>query len=100
MAGYLPARQVGLRGFCRAGLHLSWHMFLEASMPHFGLTSAMFPPKSVHLTPFYCAACSVLCKDVFPNEASCLRLVSALLIETSEEWQIEKRSCAGKSFDG
>jgi len=36
---------------------------------------------------------------VFPNEASCLRLVSALLMETSEEWQISKRYCAGKSFD-
>jgi putative transposase len=36
---------------------------------------------------------------VFPNEASCLRLVSALLMETSEEWQIGKHYCAGKSFD-
>jgi transposase-like protein len=36
---------------------------------------------------------------VFPNEASCLRLVSALLMETCEEWQIGKRYCAGKSFD-
>lgn len=36
---------------------------------------------------------------IFPNEASCLRLVSALLMETSEEWQIGKRYCAGKSFD-
>jgi putative transposase len=36
---------------------------------------------------------------VFPNEASCLRLVSALLMEISEEWQICKRYCAGKSFD-
>jgi transposase-like protein len=35
---------------------------------------------------------------VFPNEASCLRLVSALLMEISEEWQIGKRYCAGKSF--
>jgi putative transposase len=33
---------------------------------------------------------------VFPNEASCLRLVSALLMETSEEWQIGKHYCAGK----
>lgn len=33
---------------------------------------------------------------VFPNEASCLRLVSALLMEMSEEWQIGKRYCAGK----
>ena len=36
---------------------------------------------------------------VFPNEASCLRLVSALLMQTSEEWQIGKHYCAGKSFD-
>lgn len=36
---------------------------------------------------------------VFPNEASCLRLVSALLMETSEEWQIGKHYCAGKSLD-
>jgi putative transposase len=36
---------------------------------------------------------------VFPNEASCLRLVSALLLVTSEEWQIGKGYCAGKSFD-
>lgn len=36
---------------------------------------------------------------VFPNEASCLRLVSALLMETSEEWQIGKHYCSGKSFD-
>jgi len=35
---------------------------------------------------------------VFPNEASCLRLVSALLMETSEEWQIGKHYCSGKSF--
>ena len=36
---------------------------------------------------------------VFPNEASCLRLVSALLMETSEEWQIGKHYCVSKSFD-
>jgi putative transposase len=36
---------------------------------------------------------------VFPNEASCLRLVSALLMETSEEWQIGKHFCSGKSFN-
>ncbi len=36
---------------------------------------------------------------VFPNVASCLRLVSALLMETSEEWQIGKHYCSGKSFD-
>lgn len=36
---------------------------------------------------------------IFPNQASCLRLVSALLMETSEEWQIGKHFCAGKSLD-
>jgi len=36
---------------------------------------------------------------VFPNEASCLRLVSALLMETSEEWQIGKKYCSGKSLN-
>ena len=36
---------------------------------------------------------------VFTNEASCLRLISARLMEISEEWQIGKRFCAGKSFD-
>ncbi len=36
---------------------------------------------------------------VFPNEASCLRLISALLVEISEEWQIGKHFCSGKSFD-
>jgi len=36
---------------------------------------------------------------VFPNEASCLRLVTALLMETSEEWQIGKRYCFVKSVD-
>ena len=36
---------------------------------------------------------------VFPNEESCLRLISALLMEISEEWQIGKHYCAGKSFD-
>jgi putative transposase len=36
---------------------------------------------------------------VFPNEASCLRLVSALLMEYCEEWQIGKRYCYGKSLD-
>ncbi len=33
---------------------------------------------------------------VFPNEASCLRLVSALLLEISEEWQTSKHYCAVK----
>lgn len=36
---------------------------------------------------------------VFPNEASCLRLISALLMEISEEWQTGKHFCSGKSFD-
>ena len=30
---------------------------------------------------------------VFPNEASCLRLISAKLMEVSEEWQIGKHYC-------
>lgn len=33
---------------------------------------------------------------VFPNEASCLRLVFALLMEISEKWQISKHYCAVK----
>jgi putative transposase len=36
---------------------------------------------------------------VFPNEASCLRLVSALLMIIGEEWQIGNHYCAGKSSD-
>ena len=36
---------------------------------------------------------------VFPNDASCLRLISARLMEISEEWQIGKRYCAGKSLE-
>jgi putative transposase len=36
---------------------------------------------------------------IFPNEASCLRLISALLMEMCEEWQIGKHYCAGKSFN-
>lgn len=36
---------------------------------------------------------------VFPNEASCLRLISALLMEISEEWQIGKRYCSGNSLN-
>jgi len=30
---------------------------------------------------------------IFPNESSCLRLISAILMETSEKWQIGKRYC-------
>lgn len=33
---------------------------------------------------------------IFPNEASCLRLISAKLMEISEEWQIGKHFCASK----
>jgi putative transposase len=36
---------------------------------------------------------------IFPNEASCLRLVSAILMEISEEWQIGKKYCSGKSLN-
>ena len=34
---------------------------------------------------------------VFPSKASCLKLVSALLMEISEEWQIGKHFCTSKS---
>lgn len=34
---------------------------------------------------------------VFPNENSCLRLVSALHMEISEEWQIGKHFCPSSS---
>jgi putative transposase len=36
---------------------------------------------------------------IFPNEASCLRLVSAVLMEISEDWQIGKHYCSGKSLN-
>jgi putative transposase len=36
---------------------------------------------------------------VFPNEASCLRLISAILMEISEEWQIGKRFCFDKAMN-
>jgi transposase-like protein len=36
---------------------------------------------------------------VFPNEASCLRLISAILMEISEEWQIGKKYCFSKSLN-
>ncbi len=29
--------------------------------------------------------------SIFPNEAACLRLISAILIEIDEAWQTEKR---------
>lgn len=36
---------------------------------------------------------------IFPNDASCLRLVSAILMEISEDWQIGKHYCSGKSLN-
>ncbi|WP_363324791.1 transposase [Anaerolinea thermophila] len=36
---------------------------------------------------------------IFPNEESCLRLISALLMEISEEWQSGKRFCATKPIE-
>ena len=36
---------------------------------------------------------------IFPNEASCLRLISALLMEISEEWQTGKRYCVSQSMN-
>jgi putative transposase len=36
---------------------------------------------------------------VFPNEPSCLRLISAFLMELTEEWQIGKKYCFCKSSD-
>ena len=36
---------------------------------------------------------------VFPNKASCLRLLSVMLIEMSEEWRIGKCYCAEWSVD-
>ena len=36
---------------------------------------------------------------IFPNEASCLLLISAILVEISEEWQIGKKFCISKSLE-
>ena len=36
---------------------------------------------------------------VFPNEKSCLRLISAKLMEISEEWQIGKHYCSNNLFN-
>jgi putative transposase len=33
---------------------------------------------------------------IFPNEAACLRLISAVLMEISEEWQIGRKCCISK----
>jgi transposase-like protein len=37
--------------------------------------------------------------SIFPNEASCLRLVTALLMEISEEWLAGKRYCIDDNND-
>jgi putative transposase len=29
--------------------------------------------------------------SIFPNEAACLRLISAILMEINEEWQVDDR---------
>jgi transposase-like protein len=36
---------------------------------------------------------------LFPNESSCLRLITAILMEISEEWQIGKKYCFSKSIN-
>ena len=36
---------------------------------------------------------------IFPNEASCLRLVSAILMEISEDWQIGRIYLSLKGAD-
>lgn len=37
--------------------------------------------------------------SIFPNAASCLRLVSALIMEISEKWQAGKRYCADQKIE-
>jgi putative transposase len=37
--------------------------------------------------------------SIFPNDSSCLRLISAILMEISEDWQVGKKYCSGKSLD-
>lgn len=37
--------------------------------------------------------------SIFPNAASCLRLISALLMEISEEWQVGKRYCSDQKIE-
>ena len=37
--------------------------------------------------------------NIFPNEASCLRLVRALLMEISEEWLAGKRYCIDDNIE-
>ena len=36
--------------------------------------------------------------SVFPNGSSCLRLVTALFMEASEEWQVGKHYCTTKDL--
>jgi len=37
---------------------------------------------------------------MFPNEASCLRLVTVVVMEISEEWIVSKRRCLSMNKDG
>lgn len=37
--------------------------------------------------------------SLFPKGASCLRLVSAMLMEISEEWQVGKRYCTDQNTE-
>ncbi len=37
--------------------------------------------------------------SIFPNQASCLRLVSAVLMEISENWQTGKRYCSRRTLN-
>jgi len=37
---------------------------------------------------------------MFPNEASCLRLVTAVVMEISEEWIVSKRCWLSMKEDG
>jgi putative transposase len=38
--------------------------------------------------------------NIFPNEASCVRLFGALLIELNEQWLIEKKAYLNGGYDG
>ncbi len=81
-----------------------------------GFTVFDFPLEHRRMTPALAAGASVRTANslerinkeirrrtrvvgVFSNGASCLRLVSALFMEISEEWQIGKRYCAGNSLN-
>ena len=47
----------------------------------------------MQLVPAYRLLCSLLAQPlrIFPNEISCLRLVTALAVEQSEEWITGRR---------